>query len=149
MTATGHAIIGTVIAVKIANPAIALPLAIASHVFADMFPHWDSGTNGRSKSQKRLITEATIDVLVGFALAFIVAKTLFPHVSLLYIFIVIIASQLLDWLSAPYYFFHIKWAPIVWMYKLQKNFNGKLDKPWGIINQVVVLFLLVLLAKVF
>ena len=102
MTATGHAIIGTVIAVKIANPAIALPLAIASHVLADMFPHWDSGTNGRSKSQKRLITEATIDVLVGFALAFIVAKTLFPHVSLLYIFIVIIASQLLDWVSAPY-----------------------------------------------
>src|SRR3989338_270701 len=148
MTATGHAIIGTVIAVKIANPAIALPLAIESHVLADMFPHWDSGTNGRSKSQKRLITEATIDVLVGFALAFIVAKTLFPHVSLLYIFIVIIASQLLDWVSAPYYFFNIKWSPVVWMYKIKKRFNGKLDKPWGIINQVVVLFLLVLLAKV-
>lgn len=148
MTATGHAIIGTVIAVKVGNPAIALPLAIASHVLADMFPHWDSGTNGRSKTQKRLILEAVFDVCLGFLLSFSIAWTLFPHVSLLYIFIVIIASQLLDWISAPYYFFHIKWTPIVWMYKLQKNFNGKLDKPWGIINQAVVLFLLVLLAKV-
>jgi len=34
MTATGHAIIGTVIAAKIGNPYLAIPLAIVSHLAA-------------------------------------------------------------------------------------------------------------------
>ena len=54
MTATGHAIIGTVIAVKIGNPALAVPLAIASHIAADAFPHWDEGTNSKKKVRKDL-----------------------------------------------------------------------------------------------
>ena len=63
MTATAHALIGASLAVKITNPYIGLPLAIASHFVADMIPHWDAGTNHKKKSLMRLRAEAALDVL--------------------------------------------------------------------------------------
>lgn len=39
MTATAHAIIGTVIAAKVGNPVLAVPIALASHIIADAIPH--------------------------------------------------------------------------------------------------------------
>lgn len=146
MTATGHAIIGTVIAVKIGNPALAVPLALASHIAADAFPHWDEGTNGK-KSKERIIVEAVFDVLIGFAISYLIIFVLFPQTNLLYAFLIILISQSLDWLTAPYYFFGIK--PFKIFYKFQKMFDNRMDKPWGIINQVAILVLIVILAKIF
>lgn len=147
MTATGHAIIGTVIAVKIGNPQLAVPLAFASHIAADAFPHWDEGTNGKKKSKEKLIKEAVFDVLLGFAISYLIILVLFPQTSLLYAFLIILASQSLDWITAPYYFFGIK--PFKIFYKFQKTFDNRMDKPWGIINQVAILALIVILAKIF
>ncbi len=149
MTATGHAIIGTVIAVKIGNPALAVPLAIASHIAADIFPHWDAATNGKDKSKLRLFWEASADVVIGFVLSFTLLELLFPQTSIIYAFIMIIVSQSLDWITAPYYIFNIKAQPFLWMYNFQTKHNTKMDKPWGIINQVAILVILVILAKVF
>jgi len=146
MTATGHAIIGTVIAVKIGNPALAVPLALASHIAADAFPHWDEGTNGE-KSKERLIVEAVFDVLIGFVISYLIIFFLFPKTDIIYVFLIIIASQFFDWITAPYYIFGIKlFKPI---YRIQKSFNNELKAPWGIINQAAILVLLVILAKVF
>ncbi|OGH23167.1 MAG: hypothetical protein A3F31_04215 [Candidatus Levybacteria bacterium RIFCSPHIGHO2_12_FULL_38_12] len=149
MTATAHALIGAIIAAKIPNPYIAIPLAVISHVAADIFPHWDSGTNGESKTKQRLRIEATIDVLLGFLLSYIGIFWLFPNTDPIYTFIIIIASQSLDWITMPYYFFNIKYPVALWMYKMQKGFNSKLDKPWGIINQVLVIVFIIILAKLF
>ncbi len=149
MTATGHAIIGTVIAAKIGNPALAIPIAIASHVAADYFPHWDFATNRKEKGKKKVLQDAQMDVIFGFILSFLVIELLFPFVNLAYAFVIIIAAQALDWLMAPYYFWNIKFEPFVWSYKFQKKIENRLDKPWGIINQVAILILLVILAKIF
>lgn len=149
MTATSHALIGAVIAAKIPNPYIAIPLAVLSHIAADIFPHWDSGTHGDKKTKKRLRIEATIDVLLGFLLSYLVIFWLFPNTDPIYVFIMIIASQSLDWITMPYYFFNIKYKFALWMYKVQKGFNSKLDKPWGIINQVGIIVLIIILAKLF
>ncbi len=149
MTATGHAVIGTVIAAKIGNPALAIPLAIASHALADSFPHWDPATNRKDKGIKQVTREAFFDVVLGFALSYILIQLLFPQVNIFYAFTIIIASQLLDWIAAPYYFFKIKFAPFVWSYKFQKKIEHRLDKPWGIINQIAIIALLVVLAKIF
>src|SRR3989344_9396619 len=143
MTATAHAIIGTVIAAKIGNPALAIPIAIASHVAADIFPHWDSGTNGSSKSKKRLFFEASFDVVLGFIISYTIMQTLFPQTNLLYAFVIILASQSLDWITAPYYIFGMKSQPFLWFYKFQKQHNTKMDKPWGIIYQVAALIVVV------
>lgn len=152
MTATGHAVLGTIIAAKVGNPALAIPLALLSHVAADIFPHWDVATNGNTKNKKdkrKLLILSFFDVLLGFTMSFIILSVFFSKTNLSYAFLLIIVSQLFDWMVAPYYFFNIDLPPFNWTYKFQKLFDNELDKPWGIINQIAVLFLILVLAKVF
>lgn len=149
MTATGHAVLGAVIAAKIPNPYIAIPIAILSHIACDILPHWDAGTHGHKKTKKQLRFEATIDVLVGYVVSYGLIFWLFPTTDPFYVFVMITASQLLDWITMPYYFFGVKYALGLWMYKVQKGFNSKLDKPWGIVTQAVVLIVIIILAKLF
>ncbi|MEK7186628.1 MAG: hypothetical protein AAB675_04705 [Patescibacteria group bacterium] len=147
MTATGHAIIGTVIAVKVGNPALAIPLALVSHLAADAFPHWDEGTNSKLKTKNRLFGEAFFDVIFGFTISYLLVFFLFPQINILYVFLVVVFAQLPDWITAPYYFFGIQEFKI--FHTLQKKFDNRLDAPWGIINQVAILGLIVALAMIF
>lgn len=150
MTATGHAIIGTVIAAKIGNPALAIPIAIISHVAADLFPHWDTGTNKKLKSKKDFVIQSFTDLFLSYAVMLALLVFLFPETNKVYAFIIVIAAQGFDWASAPYSFLQIKNPPIFyWFYKLQKKFDNKLDKPWGMIGQAAVLAILVFLATKF
>lgn len=147
MTATGHAVIGVAIAAVFPNPFIAIPLAVGSHVLADLFPHWDAGTNRDKKSKDRFLKEAVVDVLLSWAITFVLVTFLFPQTSLLYAYVIVFASQFLDWAMAPYVFFRIKNPPIfMWIYEFQQKTNTKLDKPWGIIGQVAILVFLIVLA---
>ncbi|MBF8249776.1 MAG: Uncharacterized protein HW400_377 [Candidatus Levybacteria bacterium] len=147
MTATAHALIGTIIAAKIGNPTLAIPIAIASHVVADAIPHWDTGTNRENKGFKKMFIDTFLDVALGFYLSYLLVILFFPKTDPGYVFIMIIASQLLDWLTAPYYFFHIK--AFRWFYFFQKSFNNDLALPWGLVTQIVPLGLLLILAKIF
>lgn len=146
MTASGHAVIGTVIAAKVGNPALAIPLALASHVAADLFPHWDEGTNEK-KTKQTVALQAVADVIFGFIISYVIIFFLFPVTDLFYVFFMIIIAQAFDWLTAPYYLFGVKEFKI--FYKFQKLFDNEMPAPWGIINQVAVLIILVILAKVF
>ncbi len=148
MTATGHAVIGTVIAAKISNPYIAVALALSSHVLADLFPHWDSGTNGKKKSRTRKITEAAADVVVSYIVSYLLMFYLFPTTDITYGFMMVFAAQFFDWVTAPYYFLGLHMQPFKWFYKFQSATNSRLDKPWGIINQIGILLLLIILAKI-
>ncbi len=148
MTATGHAVIGTLIAAKLGNPALAIPLAVASHVAADLFPHWDPGTNRDKKTHDRFTWEAVADVLSSVAITFLLIVFVFPQTNLLYAYLIVFAAQFLDWASAPYVFFKIKKPSIFyWIYRFQKTFDNRLDKPWGIIGQVGFLVGLILFFK--
>jgi len=147
MTATSHALIGTIIAAKIGNPALAIPIAIASHIAADIIPHWDTGTSRRKKTYKKMFTDSFLDVVVGFILSYLLIILFFPKTDITYAFIIIIASQLLDWITAFYYFFHIKTFKCA--YSFQKLFNNDLDLPWGLVTQIAFVVLLLALAKIF
>lgn len=146
MTASGHAVIGTVIAAKVGNPALAIPLALASHVAADLFPHWDEAVNEK-KTKEKVAMQAVIDVLAGFVISYLLIVFLFPRTDFVYAFIIILISQSFDWLTMPYYLLGIKEFKI--FYNFQKLFDNGVKAPWGIINQVAILTLLVILAKVF
>ncbi len=148
MTATSHAIIGTLIAAKIGNPAIAIPLALCSHVLADLFPHWDFGTHRKTKSYKRYFLEAFLDVMISFIASYLLIFFVFPTTNLLYAFIMIIAAQFLDWATSFYIFFHITFPPFNWIYKFSRHTNVTLDKPWGIINQIIAVVTLIIIAKI-
>lgn len=144
MTATGHAVIGTVIAASISNPILAIPLSFMSHIAADLFPHWDPGTNRDKKSNNRFVAEAVIDVLASYLVTFLLVIFIFPKTNFIYAFIVVTAAQALDWGSALYVFFNVKNPPFFyWVYLLQKKFDNRLDKPWGVIGQFAFLAFLV------
>lgn len=147
MTATGHAVIGMVIAAKVANPVFGIPLAFASHFLADVFPHWDTGTHWRTKNPKRFLIESAFDVALSFIVGFTILFFFFPKTNLLYAFIMILVAQLPDWLMAPYLFFQLKGRLFKLAYSIQHKCNQTLDKPWGIINQVALLTLLLYLAN--
>lgn len=147
MTATGHAVLGALLAAKISNPYIGIPLAILSHLAADSFPHWDLGTNEKKKGRDRVRNEAIFDVLLSFIAGYGIIFLFFPGTNLFYVFVMIIAAQLFDWLVAPYYFFHMEFPPFSWIFDFAKQFDNRLDKPWGIINQVAILAGLTFLAK--
>jgi len=147
MTATAHALIGTIIAAKIGNPALAIPIAIASHIVADAIPHWDTATNRSKKTFKKMFIDSFLDVVLGFVLSYLLVILFFPKTNLSYAFVIIIASQLLDWVTSLYYFFHLK--AFKWAYSFQKMFNNDLDLPWGLVIQIVLLVGLVALAKAY
>lgn len=143
MTATSHALIGASIAAVISNPVIAIPLAIISHFGADLIPHWDAGTNRRKKTISRLRIEASFDVLLGFALAFLIFGY---FVNPLYLFVMVIAAQLPDWLEAPSSKFGFKIPPFSWVEWLGHKLQNRMQLPWGLVTQVVVVSLIVLYA---
>ena len=150
MTATGHAVIGTVIAATIPNPAVAIPLALASHVAADLFPHWDPGTNRDKKGHDRFFAEGVLDVVSSLVITALLILFVFPETDLFYAYLIVFASQFLDWASAPYVFFKIE-KPTIFrsFYKFQKKFDNRLDKPWGIIGQAAFLIGLVVFFKIY
>jgi hypothetical protein len=150
MTATGHAVIGVVIAATIPNPLIAVPLALGSHLLADLFPHWDAGTNRSKKSKQRFLMEAVADVILSLAVTFFLVLYLFPQTDLIYAYLIVFFAQFFDWITAPYLFFKIEKPGIFkWFYEFQKKyFDTRLDKPWGIIGQVTLLILLIGIAMV-
>ena len=149
MTATGHALIGTVIAAKIGNPVLAIPIALASHFAADALPHWDTGYHRAHKSKRKFFLQSFLDVILGFILSYILIILFFPTTSLAYAFFIIIMAQLPDWLTAPYLFFNMKFAPFCWIYKIQKHFDRSLGMPWGIVNQIVIIIFIIALGRLF
>jgi hypothetical protein len=149
MTATGHALIGTVIAAKIGNPALAIPIALGSHFLADAIPHWDTAYNRRKNSKIRFFLTSLIDLVLGFVLSYGLIVILFPWTNLGYAFIIIIVSQLPDWLTLPYLFLNLNFPPFSSIYDFQKKFDTHLGLPWGLINQVAVVAGLIILAKIF
>jgi hypothetical protein len=147
MTATGHGIIGAVIATQVNNPFIAIPLAFVSHIAADAFPHWDTGTNRKNKSHTVFFAHSFIDLSLSLVLPYLMVKNLFPQTDLFYLYTVVLASQFLDWISVPYVFFNWKSPPFSWPYRFQLSFDNKMDKPWGIIGQIAILIFLIVFAK--
>lgn len=148
MTATAHAILGTVIAAKIGDPYLAIPLAILSHVAADAFPHWDTGTNRKRKTHGAFFAQSLVDLSLSFILPYLLVLTLFPGTSLIYLYVIVFFAQFFDWASVPYVFFKWEFPPFTWPYRFQISFDNRLDKPWGIIAQVAVVLILVIFAKI-
>ncbi len=147
MTATSHALIGTVIAAKIGNPALAIPLALVSHVALDMIPHWDTMRNRKNKPWSRLFIDSAADGLLALTLSYSIILFLFPSTNYLYALLIIFFSTLPDILHIPYTVFGVE--QFKWAYDFGHLTNKKLDKPWGIVTQVVTVLFLLILAKNF
>ncbi len=149
MTATGHAIIGTVIAAKIGNPLLAIPIALASHFVADALPHWDTGYHRKQKTRNSFFIQSAADVLIGFFASWAIITVFFPGTDLLYTYFIVLVAQLPDWLTAPYLFFNFNFPPFNWVYRMQKLFDTHMGMPWGFINQVAIAAAVIILGRLF
>lgn len=147
MTATSHAIVGVIIAAKIPDPVIAIPLALGSHIILDLIPHWDAGTHFHKKTGHQLFQEAALDVCIGYITAYTILFLFFPNTNFIYAFWMIFAAQFLDYLPTPYYMFHVKNKLFKFFFDFSDKINSRLDKPWGILTQVVFLASIFIIAK--
>lgn len=69
MTAANHAVTGAVIGLTIANPVLAITLALLSHFVLDAIPHYDSKNRVTTKAfDIYLATDAILCVLLVIAL---------------------------------------------------------------------------------
>lgn len=156
MTATAHALVAGAIVQAFPAPGISVPLAFVSHFVMDFVPHWDFGTNWRDRPKKITGLLASAETILGITLAYFVFREKAPLVPL---FATIIASELPDWLEAPWYMFfahHTKHAPYqnagFWekltytIYRTENKFHSKTGLPWGILTQILtVSFFFILL----
>lgn len=158
MTATAHALVSGAIAAAIGDPALVLPLAFVSHFLMDAVPHWDIGTNWRTRSKTNTGAIAIFDTILGFSLTYFLFA---GKVDSGVLFAAMAVGNLPDWLEAPYYIFfatQTKKAPargaMFWerltyrIYKMENVFHAKTKFPFGVYTQIAtVLFFLVLLNR--
>jgi hypothetical protein len=158
MTATAHALVSGAIAASVQNPQISLPLAFTAHFIMDAVPHWDFGTNWRSRAKSLTGAIAIFDTVLGFTVAYFVFG---GKVDFWLLMASVAAGTLPDWLEAPYYIFFAKnqsksnsiskeagfWEKLTYrIYKIENMFHNKTGYPLGVITQIgtVVFFLLLL-----
>lgn len=156
MTATAHILVAGAIVSKISNPAISLPLVFASHFVMDAVPHWDFGTNWRSRPKHTTAVLAIAETLIGLGVGYLVWGTQIPLPTLA---TASVLSILPDWLESPWYIFFADaqkhgpsnqagfWEKLTFrIYKTENIFHTKAQFPLGLITQIatVAFFLLLL-----
>lgn len=158
MTATAHTLIAGAIASRVGNPYIAGTLAFGSHFLLDSIPHWDLGTNWKSRPKWLTGTISIAENLIGITLAYFIWRQKVSPIPLL---IVIFLSILPDWLEAPWYIFFArkdKSVPaenagivekiLYKVYKTENFFHSKTtDKLLGIATQVAAVVFFILLTR--
>lgn len=147
MTATGHALVAALIVAKFPNPYIALPASFISHFALDLIPHWDTGLHHREKTRNEMLMESGLDVIVGFIVSYVLYASVLGGSEYFVFFASVIASQLPDWITAPYLILRSQKENVISklsrsMYRIQHHVNSRLDQPWGIVTQVVTVLVL-------
>lgn len=140
-----HTIVGAALAAKIGNPALALPLALASHFVLDMLPHWnphlrtEQRTLGdlRPKTKRAVIVDVVLSLVVGI----LIATTVLPDLKH---FVVVILGAFLavlpDVLEGPHFFFNQKNKFVARLLDFQKALQ--FDAPFlpGVLTQLLLSF---------
>jgi hypothetical protein len=66
-------------------------------------------------------------------------------VNPVYLFSMVIAAQLPDWLESPFLMFKLKIPPFTWAYWLGHNLQSRMQLPWGLITQIVTVGIILFL----
>lgn len=109
MLETPHVIVGAAIATKVANPALAIPLALGSHFILEKIPHWNPHLNTETekygqptkKSRNIVILDVALSI---FSVLFISSRALPDYGHTLTILSAGFAAALPDIIEAPYFF---------------------------------------------
>ena len=144
MLETPHVALGAAIAIKVGNPYLAIPLALASHFLLERVPHWNPHLNTEMKKYGPLTNKTkliiALDTTLALGLGIVVALKALPNSSLS---ILVIASSFAsivpDLLESPYFIFGVKNKYIQKWIALQKKIQIDTTPFWGILTQIIVL----------
>jgi len=157
MIATAHALVAGAIASRVQNPYLAASLTLSSHFVMDSIPHWDFGTNWRSRPKWVTGAISIAETLLGITVAYFLFRQKVPAPILL---TMIAISILPDWLETPYYIFFArrnksgpaKNAPFLEkltyrIYKIENKYNTKTTPIVGTITTILTVIFFVLLCR--
>lgn len=145
MLETPHVIVGAAIATKVANPALALPLAFMSHFVLDKTPHWnphlntevDNNDKVSRRSTNIVIADVTLSLISG---AFIASKVL-PNINhALTILAACFFSVLPDIVEGPYFFLNIRNKTVKKWIIFQKSIQENAPLVPGLATQLLTIF---------
>lgn len=119
MTATNHAVMGSIVAVGVVNPVIGLPLALASHFLLDALPHFGAHTIAKPGS-KEFSAIITFDTFL--TVSFFVIASFAGYRAGLPIWLVPVGAML-------------GWIPDAMWYKHYQNDLRGEDKHWDIVRR--------------
>lgn len=150
MTAAAHAIVGAALATVTGDPIVLSVSCLTSHFVMDCIPHWDFGTNWRSRPKVLTGFLAAGDTIIGITLAYLL---FWGKASAGLVAIGILFSELPDWMEAPWFIFFAKgndkitkkdgfWKRTAYsIYAFQSRFHVKAQLPLGGITQILVILL--------
>lgn len=150
MLSIAHATTGALIATKISNPLISIPLILLSHYFLDAISHWDVGTglsNG-SKNPKIAFLEEIPDFLLGFLLIYLWFQSgpLTSSISGLTPYWGGLVGLLPDFLEAPRNFWKKEPKLLKIINRFHHNLHHSIPRPLaGIAPQLILLYLIYIL----
>lgn len=137
MTSVSHALIGAAIAAKIPDTNLAGTVAIATHLLCDAIPHWDLGTNWRVRPRYITGVLAILETLFAVFGTIVFFSSRVPYLN--HLTIVVLLSLIPDWFEVPYYLtMPNSPKPFYYIYRLQSMIHSKLQAPWGIFTQMVI-----------
>jgi hypothetical protein len=138
---TPHVIVGAAIATKVGNPALAIPLALASHFVLDKIPHWNPHLNSETErygnptkgSTNLVIADVSLSVISGVFIASRVLPDLGRSVVIL---IACLISVLPDVVEGPYFFLGIRSSLVKRWIKFQKSLQVDTTIIPGLLTQL-------------
>lgn len=146
MLETPHVIVGAAIATHVVNPALAIPLAFASHFILEKVPHWNPHLNSETEKYGRPSKQSTYiviaDVITSLALGGYVASRVIPdwgHTAT--ILATCFAAVLPDILEGPYFFLNMRSQIVKRWINFQKSIQVDIPIIPGLIIQVITVLL--------
>lgn len=144
MLETPHVVTGIAIASVTGNPLIAFPLAIASHFFLDMVPHWNPHLNTDLKKYGRVSNKNVALVVLDSFLAlgiglFFAYRSLPDTMMALAVLAGCFGGVLPDLAEAPHYFLKFRHPVMDKFINWQKSIQNDTSPIPGIISQILTI----------
>lgn len=141
---TPHVIVGAAIATKVVHPALAIPLAFASHFVLEKVPHWNPHLNTETEKFGRPTRQSTTIVILDATIALLsggyIAYRALPNTALAATILgASFFSVLPDLIEGPYFFLKTRSAVIKKWIKFQKSIQVDTEVVPGLATQVLTI----------
>jgi hypothetical protein len=144
MLETPHVIVGAAIATKVVSPALAIPLALASHFVLEKVPHWNPHLNTEKKKFGKVTPRSTkivlVDIVASTAAALFLASRALPDSGhALTILACGFVAALPDIIEGPYFFLNSKSKFIEKWVAFQKSLQVDVSLLPGLATQALTI----------